>query len=71
MELLPAAYLAAFTLLALAGAWTDLRRQVIPNALNIAILCAGLIAVPFVLGWMALVWGLAHFAAALREQLAH
>ena len=65
MEILPAAYLAVFTLLALAGAWTDLRRQVIPNALNLAIVVIGLVAVPLMLGWMGLVWGLAHFAAAL------
>lgn len=65
MDVLPAAYLAAFILLALAGAWTDLRTKVISNRLNLAILATGLVLVPLVFGWMALVWGLAHFAAAL------
>ena len=65
MEVLPTAYLAVFTLLALVGAWTDLRQQIIPNWLNIAILVIGLLAVPLTLGWVALGWGLVHFAAAL------
>lgn len=65
MSFLPAAYLAVFCLLALAGAWTDLRKQIIPNGLNLVVLVVGLVAVPVMFGGMGLAWGLAHFAAAL------
>ena len=70
MELLPAVYLAAFSLLALAGAWTDLRTHVISNGLNLVILALGIVLVPLAFGWMALVWGLVHFAAALLVGIA-
>lgn len=70
MEIVPAVYLAAFSLLALAGAWTDLRTHVISNGLNLAILVLGLVLVPLAFGWMTLVWGLAHFAAALLVGIA-
>lgn len=65
MEILPAAYLAVFSLLALAGAWMDVRKLIIPNELNAAIFALGLVAVPIVLGGSILLWGLVHFAIAL------
>lgn len=65
MEIMPTAYLAVFSLLALAGAWMDLRKQIIPNGLNAAILAIGLVAVPLVFGWPELLWGLLHFTIAL------
>ena len=70
MEILPAVYLAAFSLLALAGAWTDLRTHLISNGLNMVVLAVGIVLVPLAFGWMALVWGLAHFAAALLVGIA-
>lgn len=63
--MLLAAFLAVFTLLALAGGLMDLRKQIITNRLNAAILIIGLVAVPIVFGWSVLLWCLVHFAIAL------
>lgn len=65
MQISLAAFLAVFSILALIGAGMDLRKQIIPNWLNLTILVTGLIAVPLVFGWAILLWGLLHFVAAL------